>query len=208
MQIGVIGSGRIGGTLAKHFVSAGHEVAVAHEHGPDSLAGLVQDLGANGHAATVPQAARFGELVVLAIPFGRYRELPAGELSGRIVVDATNYFPERDGHLAELDEGRTTSTELIAAHLAGARMVKAFNTMAAGHLRDYAHAGGANMLYGIPVSGDDDGAKRAVMDLIEEIGFEPADAGGLAEGGRKQQPDSRVFLADLPADELHATVGG
>jgi hypothetical protein len=124
-----------------------------------------------------------------------------------VVVDCTNYFPERDGHIAELDEDRTTSTELVAAQLPGARVVKAFNTMSAEHVHDYRHCGGPELLYGIPVSGDDDQAKRAVMDLVEQLGFDPVDTGGLAYGGREQQPDSPIFLADLPADELRARLG-
>jgi predicted dinucleotide-binding enzyme len=209
MRIGIIGTGNIGATLARKFLAVvdDNEVALANAHGPGTLEGLAGELGADAHPATVPDAARFGEVAVVAIPFGRYRELPAAELAGKVVVDCTNYYPQRDGHIAELDDDRTTSTELIAAHLSGARMVKAFNTMAAEHLRDYSHCGGPEMLYGIPVSADDDQAKRTVMDLVEELGFDPVDAGTLAAGGREQQPGSPVHLADLPADELRARLG-
>jgi predicted dinucleotide-binding enzyme len=207
MRIGIIGTGQVGGTLAARFVAAGHEVALANAHGPDSLRGMVSELGGHAYPATAPEAAKFGEVAVLAIPFGRYRQLPAPELAGKVVVDCTNYYPERDGRLAELDNGQTTSTEIVAQYLQGARLVKAFNTMAAEHLRDYEHCGGAEMLYGIPVSADDDEAKRTVMDLVEELGFDPVDAGGLAEGGRHQQPGSDIYLADLPSDELRARLG-
>jgi predicted dinucleotide-binding enzyme len=207
MRIGIIGAGQIGGTLAKKFVAAGHEVAVANSRGPQTLGPLHDQLGGHAHPATTPEAARYGEVAVLAIPFGRYRELPAAALTGRVVVDCTNYFPERDGHVPELDEGRTTSTELVAEYLRGSRVVKAFNTMSAEHLHDYSHCGGPELLYGIPVSGDDDQAKRTVMDLVEQVGFDPVDSGGLADGGREQQPGSEIFLADLPADELRARLG-
>jgi predicted dinucleotide-binding enzyme len=207
MRIGIIGTGQVGRTLADKFVTVGHEVALANAHGPGSLRVMAAELGGHSHPATAPEAARFGEVAVVAIPFGHYRQLPAAELSGRVVVDCTNYDPERDGHLAELDNGRSTSSEVVARYLRGARVVKAFNTMSAEHLRDYEHCGGAEMLYGIPVSADDDEAKRTVMDLVEELGFDPVDAGGLAEGGRHQQPGSDIYLADLPADELRGRLG-
>jgi 8-hydroxy-5-deazaflavin:NADPH oxidoreductase len=212
MRIGMIGAGAVGGILARQFVAAGHDVAVANSRGPQTLTGLVTgmdpgELGGRAEAATVPDAARYAEVAVLAIPFSRYPQLPAAELAGRVVVDCTNYFAGPDGRLAPLDEDRTTSTELVAEHLPGARMVKAFNTMAADHLRDYAHCGGPEMLYGMPVSSDDDQAKRVVMDLVEQLGFDPVDAGGLAGGGRLQQPGGPAFLADLPAEELRARLG-
>lgn len=207
MRIGIIGTGQVGATLATKWVGVGHDVALANSRGPETLTGLADRLGHHAHPATVPAAARYGEVAVLALPFGRYRELPAAELAGRVVVDCTNYHPQRDGQFAELDEDRTTSSELVASHLSGARVVKAFNTMSAEHLDDYAHCNGANMLYGMPVSGDDDAAKRTVMDLVEELCFDPVDAGDLAHGGRKQQPGGETFLADLPADELRARLG-
>jgi 8-hydroxy-5-deazaflavin:NADPH oxidoreductase len=207
MRIGIIGTGHVGSVLASKWVGVGHHVALANAHGPQTLTELADRLGHRARAATVPEAARYGEVAVLAIPFGRYRELPATELAGQVVVDCTNYYPQRDGQFAELDSDRTTSTELVASHLNGARVVKAFNTMSAEHLDDYAHCNGAAMLYGMPVSGDDDEAKRTVMDLVEELCFEPVDAGDLAHGGRKQQPGGETYLTDLSADELRARIG-
>jgi hypothetical protein len=204
MRIGIIGAGHVGSTLAKYFVSAGHEVAIANSRGPETLRELESDLGANAHAATPAKAARFGELAVVSVPFGRYRETPAAELAGKPVIDTNNYYPQRDGHYSELDSGQTTSSELLQQHLPGASVVKAFNAIRSEHLREYSHTGGEKLLYGIPVSGDDDAAKRAVFDLIEEIGFDPVDAGSLADGGRKHQPGAPGYLADLPGDELRA----
>ncbi|HEY2671231.1 MAG TPA: NAD(P)-binding domain-containing protein [Rugosimonospora sp.] len=204
MRIGIIGAGHIGTTLARYFVSAGHEVAIANSRGPETLRELEADLGANAQATTAAKAARFGEVAVVSVPFGRYTEMPAAELAGKPVVDTNNYTPQRDGTYPELDEDRTTSSEMLQDHLPGARVVKAFNTITWDHLRDSPRTGGEALLYGIPVSGDDDGAKRIVFDLIEEMGFEPVDAGGLAEGGRKQQPGTSVYGTELPADELRA----
>lgn len=207
MRIGIIGSGQIGFTLATKLVGLGHDVAIANSRDPQTLTGLTDRLGHHAHPATAPQAARYGEVAILALPFGRYRDLPAAELAGRVVVDCTNYYPQRDGQVPELDSDRTTSSELVASHLGGARVVKAFNTMSAEHLHDYPHCNGANMLYGMPVSGDDDAAKRTVMDLVEELCFDPVDAGDLAHGGRRQQPGSETYLADLSGDELRARLG-
>ena len=110
MRIGIIGSGHIGGTLAKLFVAAGHEVAVSNSRGPETLAGLVEELGGRAQALTAAEAERFGDLVVVSVPFGRYRELPAEAAAGKVVVDTNNYYPQRDGHFEELDSDHTTSS--------------------------------------------------------------------------------------------------
>jgi predicted dinucleotide-binding enzyme len=204
MQIGIIGAGKIGSTLAKLFADAGHDVGVANSRGPDTLGDLEDD---RVHADTAEKVAGRSDVVVLAVPFGRFEELPDEQLAGKIVIDATNYYPDRDGHLADLDNGATTSSELIQAHLSEARVVKAFNAMRSDHLREFGHEGGANTRYGIPVSGDDADAKRQVFDLIEQIGYEPVDAGSLADGGRKHQPRTAVYTADLDARELRDRIG-
>jgi 8-hydroxy-5-deazaflavin:NADPH oxidoreductase len=207
MRIGIIGSGNIGATAARLFVGAGHEVAIANSRGPDTLAGLVDELGDSARAATVEDAASFGELVLVAIPFGRYRDLPAAPLAGTIVVDATNYYSQRDGHLAEIDDDRTTSTELLAAHLPGARVAKAFNTMYWETLRDGGKPEQGDDRLALFVAGDDQDAKERVSRLIEEIGFSPIDTGTLAEGGRAQQPGSPIYAKDLTAHEGREAVG-
>jgi 8-hydroxy-5-deazaflavin:NADPH oxidoreductase len=206
MRIGIIGAGKIGSTLARLFVAAGHDVAVANSRGPDSLRDLEQELGGHGHAVTTDEAARYGDVVVVTIPLGHYRDLPADDLTGKTVIDTCNYYPDRDGHITALDDGRTTSSELIQQHLRGAHVIKAFNAMRFDHLREYGHEGGANQRYGIPVAGDDPAAKKQVFDLIEQIGFEPVDAGHLADG-RKFQPRTAVYTADLWAEDLRARIG-
>ncbi|MFB9238876.1 NADPH-dependent F420 reductase [Plantactinospora siamensis] len=203
MRIGILGCGRIGSTLARHFAAAGHEVMVANSRDPGTLAPVANELG-RVRATTVPGAATFGPVVVLAIPFGRRRELPAALLSGRIVIDTTNHQPDRDGPAPELDGGALGSSEVIQRQLPGSRVVKAFNTMRWDHLRDYAHEAGALERYGIPVAGDDEPAKRTVMDLVEQLGFQPVDAGDLRHGGRRQEPGGPVFLADLTAADLQS----
>jgi 8-hydroxy-5-deazaflavin:NADPH oxidoreductase len=204
MRIGIIGAGKIGGTLAGHFVRLRHEVAVSNSRGPETLEDLVGELGEHGRAMTVRDAVRFGDVVVVSIPFGRYRELPTDGFEGKIVIDANNYYPGRDGHVAELDRDRTTSSELLQEHLLGSHVVKAFNAIHWGRLRSMGRPSGDPRRIGIPLSGDDENAKETVATLIDQIGFDPVDAGSLSEGGRRHQPGTAVFAADLTTDELRA----
>jgi 8-hydroxy-5-deazaflavin:NADPH oxidoreductase len=207
VRIGIIGSGHIGATAARLFVDAGHEVAIANSRGPESLAALVDELGERARAATVEEAASLGELVLVAIPFGRYTELPAEPLRDTIVVDAMNYYPQRDGSFPDLDAGRTTSTELLGAHLPGARLVKAFNTM---HWKTMGERGTREAegdRLALFIAGDDADAKQTVAALIEEIGFTPVDTGGVAEGGRRQQPGSPIYNKPMTAREAERALG-
>jgi hypothetical protein len=207
MRIGIIGSGKIGGTLARRFVDAGHEVGVSNSRGPETLAYLVDELGPRARALTAAEAERFGELVVVSVPLGRYRELPTDSIAGKVVIDTNNYYPQRDGHFEELDSDRTTSSELLQSHLPGARVVKAFNAILWSRLRDDARPAGDPERLGIPISGDDEEAKETVAQLIDEIGFDPVDAGGLAEGGRKHQPGTPAYTNGLLTSELRARLG-
>lgn len=191
MRIGIIGSGNIGATAARLFVNAGHEVAIANSRGPQTLTELTEVLGDDAQPATPDGAASFGELLLVAIPFGRYRELPTPP-AGTIIVDATNYYPGRDGNVAELDDDSTTSSELLAAHFPEARVVKALNTLHWQVLRDRGNPDAGDARLVLFVAGDDDAAKARVSVLIEEIGFAPVDSGSLAEGGRRQQAGSPI----------------
>jgi predicted dinucleotide-binding enzyme len=203
MRIGIIGAGRIGSTLAKHFVDAGHEVAVANSRGPETLRELAAQLGVQ--ALTVDDVARFGELVVVSIPFGRYLDVPVDSLAGKTVIDTNNYYPQRDGHYPDLDSGAITSSELLQRHLIGAHVVKAFNAIRSDHLRDYARPGGGER-YGIPIAGDSSEAKRQVVDLIDAMGFDPVDAGDLA-AGRAFERGADLYGADLSGEELRKKLG-
>jgi predicted dinucleotide-binding enzyme len=200
MDIGIIGSGHIGGTLARLFTAAGHDVVIANSRGPDTLAGLVDEVGGGLRAATVDEAARFGEVVVVAIPVKAVEDLPPDPFAGKIVVDANNYYPGRDGQYESLDTDATTSTEMLAAHLPGARVVKAFNTMNYRLLDSGGRTDApADERLAIFLAGDDAEAKAVVAGLIEELGFARVDTGGLADGGRRQQPGTPVYGADLTA---------
>jgi hypothetical protein len=207
MRIGIIGAGHIGGTLASLFVQAGHEVGVSNSRDPDTLTDLIDELGEHAHAMTAAQAAAFGDVAVVSVPFGRYREVPAEGPVRRIVIDTNNYYPARDGHFKDLDADRTTSSELLQAHLPGARVVKAFNAIRWGNLRDLGRPAGARDRIGIPISGDDQEAKDIVAALIDQIGFDAVDAGNLADGGRRHQPGTSVYAADMTGKELRRRLG-
>jgi len=202
MKIGIVGSGNIGGNAARLFVSAGHEVALSNSRGGNGLHELAAELGANARATTIEDAARFGDVVLIAIPFGKIKALPAEAFRGKVVIDAGNYYPERDGNVAELDKDVTTSSELLASHLKGARLVKGFNTIWFKHL---ATQGDTNLpreeRRAIFIAGDDPQAKKTVAKLIEEIGFAAIDTGDLHEGGRHQQPGTAVYNKELNASE-------
>ena len=158
-------------------------------------------LGPKARAATPAEAARFGEVVLLAIPFKDYTTLPIAELRGKIVIDAMNYYPERDGHDAKLDSGEMASSEMLAAHLPGARVVKAFNTIWFEHLKTKGNKKSpVEQRRAIFVSGDDAEAKRVVSRLIEDIGFGPYDLGSLHDS-RNQQPGSAVYNRDVTVAE-------
>jgi 8-hydroxy-5-deazaflavin:NADPH oxidoreductase len=202
MKIGIIGAGHIGGTLVEKFAAAGHDVGVASAHGPRSLDDRVRHLGENVHAMTVDGAASHGDVVVVSIPFGVYRTVPPEAVRGKIVVDTENYYPQRDGQFPELDEDRTTSSELLRSHLRDARIVKAFNAIRWDTLAQEGVPTGTSGRIAIPLAGDDIEAKHVVEGLIDEIGFDPVDVGGLADGGRKIQPGTALYVAHMTAAEM------
>jgi 8-hydroxy-5-deazaflavin:NADPH oxidoreductase len=196
MRIGIIGSGNIGGTLTRRLTALGHQVTVANSRGPETLAELAGETGAV--AGTVPDAAA-AELVVLAVPLRAVPDLPAGAFEGRLVVDANNYYPQRDGHIASLDAKRVTSSRWVADLLAGARVVKVFNTIYAQHLLEGGRPAGAPGRIALPVASDDADAKRTVLALVEDLGFDAVDAGGLDDSWR-QEPQTPVTGTDRDAE--------
>jgi 8-hydroxy-5-deazaflavin:NADPH oxidoreductase len=204
MKIGIIGAGHIGATAAKLFARAGHEVALSNSRGPETLADTVREIGEGAVAMTAEDAAAFGEVVLEAVPFGKYQELPAAALTDKVVISASNYYPERDG---EIDFHILTQTELVAAHLEGSHVVKAFNTIYWEHLRDQGDvAKPLDERRAIFIAGDSAEAKAVVRELIEEIGFAAVDTGVLAESS-VQEPGAVVYNRDLTAREARAVLG-
>ena len=200
MRIGIIGAGNIGGALARRFSELGHEVSVANSRGPETLREVEGETGAT--AVTAQEAARDKDVVVVTIPERNVPQLPddlfAGVGDGVVVVDTGNYYPRhRDGPIAAIEEGMPES--LWVARQLGRPVVKAFNNIYAQHLRDHGRPSGSSGRIALPVAGDDQPAKSTVMALVEELGFDAVDAGGLGESWR-QQPGTPVYATDLDAD--------
>ncbi len=209
MKIGIIGAGNIGANAARLFIKAGHEIAIANSRGAETLKDLVAELGENAQAASVEEAINFGEIVFISIPFGKYATLPADGFDGKIVVDSNNYYPERDGVFEELDDNKTTSSELLAEHLRGARLVKGFNTIWFEHLKTQGEVSlPTEERRAIFVAGDDAEAKQTVARLIEEIGFAAVDTGSLRDGGLSQEPGTALYNRELTANDAQAMLDG
>jgi 8-hydroxy-5-deazaflavin:NADPH oxidoreductase len=204
-RIGIIGAGMIGATAAKLFVDAGYEVAVSNSRGPASLKDLVATLGPKAQAMTVEDAARWGDVVLLAVPWRTPEALPPPEtVNGKVVIDAMNPYTKTGG-IADL--GESSSTEQTRTRLKGARLVKAFNTIYYKHLAERGRKDlPVDDRHAIFVAGDDAEAKRAVMALIEDIGFGAVDTGSLAQGGRRQQPNTALYNKVLTVRDARALV--
>jgi len=200
VKIGIIGAGQIGGTLTRRLTKVGHEVYVANSRGPASLAALAKETGAK--AVDVRTAARAGEVVVVTIPEAKIPDLPkdlfAGVPTDTVIIDTGNYYPRhRDGRIADIEAGMTES-RWVAKQL-GRPVVKVFNNIYAQHLLELGRPEGSPDRIGLPVAGDDPRQKEIVMQLVDQIGFDPVDAGGLDESWR-QQPGTPVYTADLDAE--------
>lgn len=200
MKIGIIGAGQIGSTLTRRLTKVGHEVSVANSRGPTSLASLAKETGAK--AVTATEAAHAGEVVIVTIPEAKIPDLPkdlfAGVPDSVVVVDTGNYYPrQRDGKIAGIEQGLTES-RWVEKQL-GRRVVKAFNNIYAKHLMENGKPAGTPGRIALPVAGDDSLAKGVVIKLLDELGFDGVDAGGLDESW-KQQPGTPVYTADLDAE--------
>jgi predicted dinucleotide-binding enzyme len=199
MKIGIIGSGNIGGTLGKHWANVGHEVMFSSRH-PEELQDMAQQVGAK--VGTVEEAAHFGDVVLLAIPFGKIPDLAqqVGQLNNKIVIDATNPYPQRDGDVAQqvIDNDSQTATGYVASQFPGAKTIKAFNSIYFKVLEEKAFQSGENRI-AVQIAGDDAQAKQTVKKLIEEIGFAAQDIGNLSE--------STIFEPNAPLYNKNLKIG-
>ncbi|WP_264937271.1 NADPH-dependent F420 reductase [Streptomyces sp. A012304] len=203
MKIGIIGAGNIGGNLTRRLTALGHEVAVANSRGPHTLTELAAETGATPVEAT--QAARGAEVVVVTVPLKAVPDLPPnlleGAAEGVAVIDTNNYYPrQRDGRIAEIEDDGLTESRWTERHL-GHPVIKAFNGTYAEDILDRPRPAGAPDRMALPVAGDDEAAKAKVRALIDELGFDTVDAGGIDDSWR-QQPDTPVYGLRAGAAEV------
>lgn len=198
--IGFIGSGNIGGTLARLAIDAGHDVVLSNSRGPQTLHGLVTQLGPRAHAATPAEAATAGDLAVVTIPIRAYRQVPTEPLRGKVVIDTLNYDPARQGRVPEIDADDTPAHLLLQTHLTGSHVVKAFSNIFFKHLATLGRPPGAPDRSALPIAGDDPTAKTTVATLIDSLGYDAYDAGPLAE--------SRRFAPGTPAQHAYLDPAG
>jgi len=185
--IGLIGAGHIGSQLARLAVQHGYEVVVSNSRGPDTLNDLVRELGPRARAGTTEEAAAAGDIVVVTIPLKNISDVPVEPLAGKIVIDTGNYYPQRDGHIAELDNEEVTTSELLQRHLPASKVVKAFNHIYAAALTTDGQAAGTPNRRALAIAGNDADAKRVVTELIARFGFDVVDVGPLNDSWRIQR---------------------
>lgn len=204
MKIAILGIGRIGSSLARAFATAGHQVRLANRSGGPALAALAQETGALP-AVSAADAADGADLVVVSVPLHQFAQLPAAAIGAAIVIDTCNYYPNRDGAIAALDSGDTTTSEILAALLPQAKVVKAFNSILAEDLARGGRDLGAGLRHALPIAGDDAAAKAVAGGLVMAAGLDPVDAGALREGWRFERARP-AYCRALPAAALRAAL--
>ncbi len=197
--IGFIGSGNIGSTVARLAVDAGYDVVLSNSRGPETLSDLVAKLGPRASAGTPAEAAAAGDIVVVTVPLKAYASVPVEPLEGKIVIDTNNFYPERDGHFAGLEDESTTTAEMLQAHLPDSHVVKGFNNIFFKHLAVLAQPSGEGRTT-LPIAGNDAHAKATVVDFFDAIGYDALDVGALAEGWRFQR-DTAAYAQLYAVDE-------
>jgi hypothetical protein len=190
--IGIIGSGNIGGTIARLAVDAGHDVVLSNSRGPETLQELVTELGPRARATSRDEAASAGDIILVSIPIKAYPTLSSVSVAGKVVMDTGNYYPQRDGEVPELSAKILTDSEYLARYIPGAEVVKVFNNIFYKHLLNLARSAGAADRSALPIAGDSAKGKAGVVEFLDSIGYGSVDAGSLSDGWR-QQPGSPVY---------------
>ena len=201
--IAMIGAGNIGTNVARAAVNAGYSVVLANSRGPESLADVVAQLGPRARAATAHEAAEAGDLVLIAVPLHARESIPVEPLKGKVVIDANNYYPQRDGRIEALDTNASTTSELLQEHLPGSHVVKAFNNIHANEIPTDGTPAGTENRRALPIAGNHAGAKDAVSQFLDSLGYDAVDLGPLSESWRAER-DTPAYVKRTTADELRA----
>jgi predicted dinucleotide-binding enzyme len=202
---GIIGAGNIGSQVARAVIALGHDVVIANSRGPETLSALVEDLGPAARAATAQEAGAAGDVVVVTVPFGKFRDVPVEPLAGKIVLDTNNYYWERDGRFAELDRGEATTSGLLQEHLPKSKVVKAFNHIGAADITTDGSPSGMPGRRALVVSSDHPDAADFVRDLYDRIGFDTVDVSPLSESWRVER-DRPAYVVKQTQAELEANL--
>lgn len=203
--VGIIGAGHIGSALAEGLVARGYDVVISNSRGPETLAGLVDRLGGRARAATAADAAEAADWAVVTVPLKAIGDVPAAPLAGKIVLDTNNYYWERDGRIAALEDKTTTTTALVQDHLAGARVVKAFNHIPAADILTTGAPAGTPGRRALAIASDHADAAALATDLYDAFGFDTVDIGSVAESWRVER-DQPAYVVRQDADELRANL--
>ncbi|MGV8884150.1 MAG: NADPH-dependent F420 reductase [Microbacteriaceae bacterium] len=203
--IGIIGAGHIGTAVAKAAIAQGYDIVISNSRGPETLGDLVAELGPRARAATAVEAAASGDFAVVTVPLKAYREVPVAELDGKIVLDTNNYYFERDGHIAELDNGEATTAGLLQAHLPESRVVKAFNHIPSEEILTDSSPAGTPNRRALAISSDFEDAAALATKLYDEVGFDTVNVGPLSESWRVER-DQPAYVIRQNSDELAANL--
>ncbi|KZE93990.1 hypothetical protein AVP42_01380 [Agromyces sp. NDB4Y10] len=203
--LGIIGAGNIGSQVARAAVANGYDVVIANSRGPETLADLVAELGPRARAATAEDAGAAGDVVLVTVPLKAYRDIPVEPLAGKIVIDTNNYYWERDGRIAAIDEGRATVSGLLQEHLPTSRVVKGFNHIMAKDITTDGTPAGTPGRRALATSSDHDDAVAFVTELYDRFGFDTVNVGPLAESWRVER-DQPAYVVPQTREELVANL--
>lgn len=202
---GIIGAGHIGSQVARAALAHGHQVVIANSRGPETLSDLIAELGPNARAATAAEAGAAGDVVVVTVPLGALDQVPVEPLAGKIVLDTNNYYFERDGHINALDEGTTTTSQMVQAHLPASKVAKAFNHILYSDITTDGQPAGAENRRALATASDFDDAAAFVTSFYDEIGFDTVNIGPLSESWRVER-DRPAYVVRQNAAELTANL--
>ena len=204
-RVGIIGAGNIGSALAQGLVDRGYEIVISNSRGPETLSDLVSTLGASATAGTPEEAAEAGDWVIVTVPLKALDTIPVAPLAGKIVLDTNNYYWERDGHIAELDEKRTTTSQMLQRHLPESKVAKAFNHIVAAQILEDGTSAGTPGRRALATASDSPEASQLVTDLYDAFGYDTVNIGPLADSWRVER-DTPAYGVRQDADELRANL--